>query len=382
MQLRQNIERQWIGFRAGVAQAYQTVLGRRSVRNFVALFFLGATLSVAIVACGNNNASTSTAPGGASPVASTGRTAELTLVAYAIPKAAHDAIIPKFVEQWRQEKGQTVIFVQSYGGSGSQTRAVIDGLDADITHLALSADIEKLAKTGLVSQDWATKVPNGGTVAKTVAVIVVRPGNPKNIKSFADLVRSDVKWVTADPKTSGGARWNFIALWDYALKTNGNDEAKAREFVTQAYKNIAVLSKDARESMDAFSKQGQGDALINYENEVILANQKGENLDYIVPDINVSIDTPVAIVDKNVDRHGTREVAEAFAKFLFTPEAQAEFIKLGYRPLDEATANQKENVDKYPPIKTLTTIKDFGGWDEVEQKFFEDGAIFDQIRGA
>lgn len=371
--------KQW----ARIAQSVRTIWDTRSIRKSLSLFVVGATLSVAIAACGGggDNASTPTAGGNASPVANQSKDVELTLVGYAIPKAAHDAIIPKFVEQWKKDKGQNVTFRQSYGGSGSQTRAVIDGLEADITHLALAADTDKLVKAGLVNADWQTKVPNDGTVAKTVAAIIVRPGNPKNIKTFQDLTRNDVKWVTPDPKTSGGARWNFIALWDDSLKRNNNDEAKAKEFVTKAYKNVAVLAKDAREATDAFSKQGQGDALINYENEVILAQQKGEKLEYVVPDINISIDTPLAVVDKNVDKHGTREVAEAFAKYLFTPEAQAEFVKLGFRPSGDA-AKTKENADKFPAVKTLATIKDFGGWSEVQSKFFEDGAVFDQTIAA
>jgi len=351
-----------------------------SFRKFISLMVVGVVLSTAIAACSSgNNASTPGASGSASPVANQKKDVELTLVAYAIPKAAHDAIIPKFVEKWKAEHGgQTVTFNQSYGGSGTQTRAIIDGLEADVTHLALAADTDKLVKAGLVSADWDKKVPNNGIVAKSVVAIVTREGNPKKVKTFTDLTRDDVKWVTANPKTSGGARWNFLALWDYGLKTT-KDEAKTKEFVTKAFKNVAVLAKDARESTDSFSKQGQGDALLNYENEIILAKSKGEKVDYIVPETNVSIDTPVAVVDKNVDKHGTREVAEAFAKFLFTPEAQAEFVKLGYRPLDADTAKTKENTDKFPPIKTLGTIKDYGGWSDFQKKFFEDGAVFDQI---
>jgi sulfate transport system substrate-binding protein len=350
-----------------------------SLKSIISLFVVGVTLSLAIAACGNNTASNSASPtGGASPVSDQKKDIELTLVGYAVPKAAHDAIIPKFVEQWKKEKGQNVTFKQSYGGSGSQTRAIVDGLEADITHLALAADTLKLVKAGLVNPDWNTKVPNDGIVAKTVAAIITREGNPKNIKTFNDLTRDDVKWVTANPKTSGGARWNFLALWNTSLKS-GADETKATEFVTKAFKNVAVLAKDARESTDAFAKQGQGDALINYENEVILAQAKGEKLEYVVPDVNISIDTPLAVVDKNVDKHGTREVAEAFAKFMFTPESQAEFVKLGFRPTDEASAKLKENADKFPPVKTLATIKDYGGWSDVQSKFFDDGAIFDKI---
>ncbi len=349
-----------------------------SFRQFVSLAVVGAVLSVAIAACSSgNNASAPGPSGSASPVSDQKKDVELTLVGYAVPKAAHDAIIPKFVDKWKQEKGQNVTFKQSYGGSGSQTRAVIDGLEADITHLALAADTNKLVKAELVSPDWAKKVPNNGTVAKTVVAITTREGNPKKIKTFADLTRDDVKWITANPKTSGGARWNFLALWDYGLKNNNKDEAKAKDFVTKAFKNVAVLAKDARESTDAFTKQGQGDALLNYENEVILAKSKGEKLEYVVPEANVSIDTPVAVVDKNVDKHGTREVAEAFVQYLFTPEAQAEFVKLGYRPLDPD--KDKANADKFPPVKKVGTIDEYGGWNDFQKKFFEDGAIFDQI---
>ncbi|PSB21914.1 sulfate ABC transporter substrate-binding protein [Phormidesmis priestleyi ULC007] len=354
-----------------------------SIKSFASLFIIGATLSVAIAACsnGSGNNSTATSPAG-SPVAQNQKDVELTLVGYAIPKIAYDAIIPKFVEQWKKDHGgQTVTFNQSYGGSGTQTRAVIDGLEADVVHLALAGDTNKLVKAGLVNADWDTKVPNNGIVAKTVAAITTREGNPKNIKSFNDLARDGVKWVTANPKTSGVARWNFLALWNASIKS-GADEAKATEFVTQAFKNVAVLTKDAREATDAFSKQGQGDALINYENEIILAKSKGEKLEYTIPEVNISIDTPIAVVDKNVDKHGTREAAEGFVKFLFTPEAQQEFINLGYRPLDAAAAAQKENTDKFPPVKTLSTIKDFGGWTDFQKKFFEDGAIFDQIEAS
>lgn len=365
---------------ARIAQKLQAFWTPRSLHKSVSLFVMGVSLSFAIAACGGNDASTTAAGGNANPVSNQTKDVELTLVSYAIPRAAHDAIIPKFVEQWKKEKGQNVTFRQSYGGSGTQTRAMIDGLEADITHLALAADTEKLVQAGLINSGWEARTPNNGTVAKTVAAIVVRPGNPKNIKTFQDLTRDDVKWVTADPKTSGGARWNFLVLWNDAMKRN-NDEAKAKEFVAKAYKNVAVLARDARESTDAFAKQGQGDALIQYENEVILAKQKGQALDYVAPDVNISIDTPIAVVDKNVDKNGTREVAEAFVKFLFTPEAQAEFLKLGFRSL-AAAAGTKADTEKLPAVTKAASIKDFGGWGEVQKKFFEDGGVFDQTLAA
>lgn len=351
----------------------------RSLWSFLSLFFVGLGLCLTLAACASGGDS-GTSTSASSPAAGGGQPAEvkLTLVGYAVPKAAHDAIIPKFVEKWKAEhNGQNVVFDQSYGGSGSQTRAVIDGLEADVVHLALGADVLKLVKAGFVAKDWDTRVPNGGTVGETVAAVIVREGNPKNIKSWEDLTRDGVTWVTPNPKTSGGARWNFLALWDYIRKTGG-DDAKAKEFVTKAYQNVAVLAKDARESTDAFAKQGQGDALVNYENEVILAKQKGENLEYVVPEVNISIDTPVAVVDQYVDKHGTREVATAFVEYLFTPEAQREFVKVGFRPFGEL-ANDPQLNKGFPPVKTLGTIKDFGGWGEAQSKYFDDGGVFDEI---
>ncbi len=370
----QSLQEQW----AHLITALSNRLRLRSLRGFVSLLLVGTVLSFAAAACsGGNTTSTNANSSGANPAAAQKQDVELTLVAYAVPKAAHDAIIPKFQEKWKAEKGQNVTFNQSYGGSGSQTRAIIDGLEADVVHLAIGADVDKLVKAGFVNNNWTQRVPNKGIVGETVAAIITREGNPKNIKTFEDLTRSDVKWVTADPKTSGGARWNYFALWNYA-KQQGADDAKALEFVTNAYKNVAVLAKDARESTDAFAKQGQGDALVNYENEVILAQQKGQKLDYVIPDINISIDTPTTVVDKNVDRHGTREVAEAFVEYLFTPEAQREFAKVGFRPLGDL-GKEKEFVEKFAPVKQLGRIDEFGGWTEA-QKVFEDGGQFDQIR--
>lgn len=367
-----------------LAQQLQSMLRFRSVQRFISLFLVSATLSMAIAACSGGDTNTaSTAPnsaGSASPASAQNQDVELTIVGYAVPKAAHDAIIPLFQEQWKKEHGQNVTFKQSYGGSGSQTRAIIDGLEADVVHLAIGADVLKLVKAGFVNENWNQRVPNNGIVGETVAAIITREGNPKNIQSFADLTRNDVKWVTPDPKTSGGARWNFVALWDYVLKTGGNDQ-KAQEFVTKAYSNVAVLAKDARESTDAFAKQGQGDALVNYENEVILAKAKGEKLDYVVPEVNFSIDTPVAVVDKNVDKHGTREAAEGFVKFLFTPEAQREFGKVGFRPIGDVS-KEKAFSQQFPPVKTIGKIDEFGGWEAAQQKFFEDGAVFDQIQAS
>jgi sulfate/thiosulfate transport system substrate-binding protein len=338
------------------------------VKKCLSWFLVGLFLSGSLAACS-----------GSSPKNTTGKSeVDLTLVSFAVTKAAHEAIIPKFVEKWQKEKGQTVKFKQSYGGSGSQARAVVDGLEADVVHLALASDTQKIEKAGLIDPGWEAEFPNSGVVTKSVVALVTQEGNPKGIKDWADLAKPGVKVVTADPKTSGVARWNFLALWNAALK--GGDETKARSFVTQVFQNVAVLAKDAREATDIFFKQKQGDALINYENEMLLAQEKGIKVSYIVPAVNISIDNPIAVVDKNATKHGTKEVAAAFVQYLYTPEAQAEFAKLGFRPVEETTA--KANASKYPVVPNLSTIKDFGGWKVAQQKFFEDGGVFDQIQKA
>ena len=304
---------------------------------------------------------------------------ELTLVSYAVTKQAYEKIIPKFTAKWKKETGQEVRFRQSYGGSGSQTRAVIDGLEADITNLSLASDTKRIEQAGLIQPGWEKELPNNSIVTKSVVVLATRPGNPKKIRGWADLTRPDVKVITANPKTSGVARWNFLALWGSVTETGGS-EAKAREFVSAVYKNVPVLPKDAREATDVFFKNRQGDVLLNYENELILAAQQGQASPYILPPVNISIDAPLAVVDKNVDKHGTRKVAEAFAKYLFTPEAQREFAKVGFRPVNSSVAS--EFTKDYRKVDRLYTIGEFGGWDAAQRKFFGDKGIFDQIQSA
>lgn len=352
-------------------------------RKYIALFVVGVSLTAVVAACGTSTNTTSTsspATGGtSSPVAGGSKPdVELTLVSFAVTKEAYTGIIPKFVEKWKQEQNQNVTFKQSYGGSGSQTRAVLDGLEADIVHLALEPDTSRIEQGGLIDPGWQQEYPNGGIVSKSVAAIIVRDGNPKNIRNWTDLGKDDIATVTADPKTSGGARWNILALWG-AITKSGGDETKATELISQVIKNAPVLPKDAREASDAFLKKQQGDALINYENEVILANLKGEKTEYVIPEVNISIDNPIAIVDKNVAKHNTKEVAEAFVNYLYTPEAQTEFAKVGFRPVDQTVASQKEFTDKFPAVKTLFTAKDLGGWDAINKQFFEDGALFDKV---
>lgn len=346
----------------------------RSFRGFVSMFLVGVGLCLTLAACNSAPNSTATSDS-ASPAQ--GGTVNLTLVSYAVTQAAYEQIIPKFAAKWKADHNQEVVFDQSYGGSGSQTRAVIDGLEADIVALALALDTQKIEKAGLIDTGWETEAPNNSIVHKSVAALVTREGNPKGIKGWADLAKPGVQVITANPKTSGGARWNFMALWGAITQTGGTED-KALEYTSQVFKNVPVLPKDARESTDVFFKQGQGDVLINYENEVLLAKQKGENLPFVIPtDVNISIDNPVAVVDQNVEKHGTREVAEAFVEFLFTPEAQEEFAKVGFRPVDPSIG--EKYAEQFPKVNKLFTVQDMGGWDKVQSEFFDDGAVFDKI---
>ena len=336
--------------------------------------FLATSLSISTILPVFANSTQRTQIIGQSP-----KKVEITLVSYAVTKAAYGKIIPDFVAKWKRDKNQDVVIRESYGGSGSQTRAVIDGLGADVVALALAGDIKKIEQAGLIQAGWEKEAPNNAIVTRSVVALETRAGNPKNIKTWADLTKPDVKIVTANPKTSGGAKWNFLALWGAIVKNGGND-TQALKFVTNVFKNVVVLPKDARESSDAFYKKGQGDVLINYENEVILAAQQGKtDTSYIIPPVNISIEGPVAVVDKNVDKHGNREVSEAFVKFLFTPEAQREFAKVGFRPVNSTVSKEVKN--KFPHISRLYTVADLGGWSSVQKKFFADGAIFDKVQG-
>jgi len=304
---------------------------------------------------------------------------EITLVSYAVTKAAYGKIIPKFVEKWKAETGETVRIRESYGGSGSQTRAILDGLEADITNLALAADTNRLQTGGLLNAGWEKRLPNNSIVTNSYVVLATRENNPKNIQSWEDLAKPDIKVITANPKTSGVARWNFLALWG-SVTQNGGTDAQAQAYLTKVFQNVPILPRDAREASDVFIKQRQGDVLLNYENELLLAKAEGKPSIFTLPSLNISIDTPIAIVDKNVDKHGTRKVTEAFAEYLFTPEAQREFAKTGFRSINAQVA--KEFASKYRKIDKLYTVNDFGGWDAVNAKFFADGAIFDQIQRA
>lgn len=298
-------------------------------------------------------------------------TVEITLVSNSVSKAAYQQIADRFAEEWHQQHPtQQVSFNQSYGSSGAQTRAVIDGLAADVVALALQPDVDKIQQAGLIEKGWAAEFPNQSIVAKSVVAIITQPGNPKQIKSWADLAQPGLKIVTTNPKSSGAARWTFLAIW------GGLPEATEAE-VQKIYQNATVLAKDAREASDVFFKQGQGDVLITYENEAILIGQKGEPVSYISPPSNISIDFPVALVDKNVDKHQNRRVVEAFIQYLFTAPAQAEFAKVGFRPMLPEVYRQF--APQYQQVPTLFTVDQLGGWPAAQQQFFANGSMFDRL---
>ncbi|MFN6531347.1 sulfate ABC transporter substrate-binding protein [Nostoc sp. ChiSLP03a] len=354
-------------------QPIQNWFYRHSSWSIISLFLAGISLSILLAACSLRNVNyTSNASAASQP------NITLTFVSYSVTSAAYEQIIPKFIKQWKKEHNQNITFNQSYDASASQTlAAVIEGKEADVVHLSLPLDINKLVEAGFIQPDWEKEAPNNAIVTKSVDAIAIREGNPKNIKTWADLAKDGVKIITANPKTSGAARWSFLNLWSSAIDT-GKNENQAIDFISKVYNNAPVLPKTARNASELFFKDGQGDVLLNYEKEMIVAAKNGEKLPYIVPDINISIDNPVAVVDKNVDKHGTRSVAEAFIKFLYTPDSQREFAKLGFRPVNLAIA--KETEANFPQIKTIFKAEDLGGWDEIQAKFFDEGTIFDKIR--
>jgi len=287
-----------------------------------------------------------------------------------------------FARFWKAKTGQEVTVNQSHGGSGKQARAVIDGLPADVVTLALAYDIDAIsANGGLIAPNWQSRLPNNSTPYTSTIVFLVRKGNPKHIKDWNDLVRPGVSVITANPKTGGGARWNYLAAWGYALHQNNNDQAKARQFVTQLYKNVPVLDSGARGSTTTFAQRGIGDVLIAWENEAFLAvNELGKDkLEIVVPSYSILAEPPVAVVDKVVNKHGTAAVAKAYLEYLYSDEGQEIAARHYYRPRTPSIA--KKYASQFPKL-TLFTVNDvFGGWQNAQKTHFADGGIFDQIYG-
>ncbi|CAO3430420.1 sulfate ABC transporter substrate-binding protein [Azospirillum brasilense] len=284
-----------------------------------------------------------------------------------------------FAKKWQAENGQTVTVKQSHGGSGKQARSVIDGLDADVVTLALAYDIDAIADSGALPKTWQTRLPNNSSPYTSTIVFLVRKGNPKQIKDWDDLLKPGVQVITPNPKTSGGARWNYLAAWAYSLEKNGNDEAKAKQFVADLFKNVPVLDSGARGSTVTFTQRQLGDVLLAWENEAFLSLQEfgADKFDIVVPSLSILAEPPVTVVDSVVDRKGTRKAAEAYLNFLYTPEAQEIAAKNFYRPrLPEVAARY---ADRFPNVKLVTIDGSFGGWRTAQEKHFADGGVFDQI---
>ena len=303
-------------------------------------------------------------------------------VSYDPTRELYDSINRAFIGQWLAQTGKQITIRQSHGGSGKQARAIIDGLEADVATLALGYDINQLASQAhLIPADWASRLPYNSAPYTSTIVFLVRKGNPKNIRDWDDLIRPGVQVITPNPKSSGGARWNYLAAWAWALRQPGGDEMKARDFVRKLYKNVPVLDSGARGSTITFVDRGIGDALLAWENEALLAKQKlgPDKLDIVVPSLSILAEPPVTVVDKVVDRRGTRALAEAYLQFLYTPQGQEIIAQNFYRPRDPAVA--QKYAAQFPRIKLVTIDDTFGGWDKAQASHFADGGSFDQIYG-
>jgi sulfate/thiosulfate transport system substrate-binding protein len=304
---------------------------------------------------------------------------ELLNVSYDPTRELYQDLNNAFAQHWKAKAGQAVTVQQSHGGAAKQARAVIDGLEADVVTLALAYDIDAIAEAGLLARDWQKRLPDNSAPYTSTIVFLVRKGNPKGIKDWSDLVKPGVKVITPNPKTSGGARWNYLAAWGYALKQPGGSEAKAREFVTQVYRNVPVLDSGARGSTITFVQRGLGDVLLAWENEAFLSvKELGPNkVDIVVPSLSILAEPPVALVDKVVDRKKTRAVAQAYLEFLYTPQGQEIAARHYYRPRLKAVADKY--AAQFPKVGLITIDQVFGGWQKAQKTHFADGGVFDQI---
>lgn len=300
-------------------------------------------------------------------------------VSYDPTRELYQDVNKAFARQWQASTGDTVTIKQSHGGSGKQARAVIDGLDADVVTLALAYDTDALAERGLLAKDWQKRFANNASPYTSTIVFLVRKGNPKQIRDWNDLVKPGVAVITPNPKTSGGARWNHLAAYAYALRQPGGNEATAKDFLSRLYRNVPVLDSGARGATTTFVERGIGDVLLAWENEALLAIRElgPDKVDIVVPSISILAEPAVAVVDKVVDKHGTRKVAQAYLQYLYTDEAQDLIAKHYYRPSTEKAA--KKYAAQFPKLKLVTVDDTFGGWTNAQKTHFADGGLFDQI---
>jgi sulfate/thiosulfate transport system substrate-binding protein len=331
------------------------------------LVFLFLSTTLVLQGCGNS-------------ASKSGNEVVLILGAYTTPREAYGkAILPAFQKFWKARTGQEVRFQESYQGSGAQSRAIIGGFEADIAALSLEGDIDKIAEAGLITHDWKAK-SNRGMVSTSIVVIAVRQGNPKQIKDWADLSRSGLNVLTPDPKTSGGAQWNINAVYGAALRgfagVAKDDKAAAQEVLKNIFQNVSIMDKGARESITTFEK-GVGDAAITYENEVLVGKKAGQTYEYSTPRSTILIENPAALVDKNVDKHGVREVAEAFINFLWSAEAQRAYAEYGLRPVDPSVS--QEVKAQFPAVEDLWKIDYLGGWKRVTDEIYGAQGVYTKV---
>ena len=358
-------------------------------KRFSALFTALALTAALLAACGGGTAGSGTqgsqgAGGGSTQAAggsggSSKEPVELLNVSYDPTRELYEAYNAAFTKYWEEKTGQKVTVKQSHGGSGKQGRAVIDGLEADVVTLALAYDIDEIQQAGLIVEGWQSRLPDNSSPYTSTIVFLVRKGNPKGIYDWSDLVRDDVEVITPNPKTSGGARWNFLAAWAYALEQSNNDEAAAKDFVTRLFKRVPVLDSGARGSTTTFVERGIGDVLLAWENEAFLSiNELGpDKFEIVVPSMSILAEPPVSVVDKVVDKRGTREIATAYLEYLYSEEGQEVAAKNFYRPRLASVAEKYR--DLFPEVRLITIDDVFGGWQAAQAKFFADGGVFDQI---
>ena len=309
-----------------------------------------------------------------------GKEVTLLNVSYDPTRELYEEVNAKFAEAWKTKSGDTVTINQSHGGSGKQARAVIDGLEADVVTLALAYDIDAIVdKAGLLPKEWLSSLPDNSAPYTSTIVLLVRKGNPKNIKDWDDLTRDGVSVITPNPKTSGGARWNYLAAWEYAKEKNNGDEAKIKEFLSKLFKNVPVLDSGARGSTTTFVQRGIGDVFISWENEALLAKKEFGNDEYeiIYPSLSILAEPSVAVVERVAKKRGTADVAKAYLEFLYTDEGQEIVAKNFYRPRNATIA--AKYASQFPTVRLITVDESFGGWRKAQKDHFDDGGHFDQI---
>lgn len=347
----------------------------KKIKNWL-VSIASVSLLVGLAGCGSSEPASST---GGTEVKSGKGDITLLNVSYDPTREFYEEYNQHFATYWKNKTGQTVNVKQSHGGSGKQSRSVIDGLEADVVTLALAYDVDALTKKQLIPQDWQKRLPENSSPYTSTIVFLVRKGNPKGIKDWNDLIKPDVQVITPNPKTSGGARWNYLGAWGYALKQNNGDQEKAKAFIQELFKHVPVLDSGARGATTTFVERGIGDVLLAWENEAFLAVDSlgKDKVEIVVPPSSILAEPPVSVVDKYTEKHGTKEVAEEYLKYLYSEQGQETAAKHYYRPTSKEVA--AKYADRFPKLELFRIEEVAGTWKEAQQTHFADGGIFDQI---